>query len=396
MKHMRRLICMALMIATVLSLSVSAFAAEYTFESTSDSEYYPSTSYEDIYGSYNYGGINVVDYQIPELSYGCFSTTQTGVMEKVRLPGLQQYVNVSTSAGGYGVGAGSYGTPVISSGTTITPVYREPAYTSAEDMERKDGSIGTLKIPSLDINMKVWEGETNASMAKGLGHYTTTSAWDGNVAVCGHNRGAKYVIGDIKDLEIGDTITYTTIYGTRTYEVVLVKTIASTDWSYLQATADNRITITTCLANQPSKRVCVQAVEVDRYGHDLDITQREMRYASIPDLRNEYHPGMEIDCIVKVFDLDNDKLEISIKETEVNPFFGAEQRHPVGSRRLAVISGKYGGGVFCNLPDGVVCMCNYSYQHEDADFMVGENVMLIVQRYEDEKLQMYGKIMSKW
>ena len=44
MKHMRRLICMALMIATVLSLSVSAFAAEYTFESTSDSEYYPSTS----------------------------------------------------------------------------------------------------------------------------------------------------------------------------------------------------------------------------------------------------------------------------------------------------------------------------------------------------------------
>ena len=155
MKHMRRLICMALMIATVLSLSVSAFAAEYTFESTSDAEYYPSTSYEDIYGSYNYGGINVVDYQIPELSYGCFSTTQTGVMEKVRLPGLQQYVNVSTSAGGYGVGAGSYGTPVISSGTTITPVYREPAYTSAEDMERKDGSIGTLKIPSLDINMKV-------------------------------------------------------------------------------------------------------------------------------------------------------------------------------------------------------------------------------------------------
>ena len=38
----------------------------------------------------------------------------------------------------------------------------------------------------------------------------------------------------------------------------------------------------------------------------------------------------------------------------------------------------------------------YSYQHEDADFMVGEHVMLIVQRYENEKLQMYGKIMNKW
>lgn len=264
MKHMWRLICMALMIVTVLSLSVSAFAAEYTFESKSDTEYYPSTSYGDVYGSsYNYGGTNLVDYQIPKLPYGSFSTTQTGIMEKARLPGLQQFVNVSTGIGGYGVDTGNSGSPEISSGATTTPVYREPAYTSAEDMERKDGSIGTLKIPSLDINMKVWDGETNASMAKGLGHYSTTSAWDGNVGVCGHNRGAKYVIGDIKDLEIGDTITYTTIYGTRTYEVVLVKTISSSDWNYLQATVDNRITITTCLANQPSKRVCVQAVEAD-------------------------------------------------------------------------------------------------------------------------------------
>ena len=139
-----------------------------------------------------------------------------------------------------------------------------PAYTSVDGMERKDGSIGTLKIPSLNINMKVWEGETRASMAKGLGHYSSTSGWDGNIGICGHNRGAKYNIGSIRNLEIGDTITYSTVYGTRTYAVILVKTISDSDWSYLQATADNRITITTCLANQPSKRVCVQAVEVSR------------------------------------------------------------------------------------------------------------------------------------
>ena len=135
---------------------------------------------------------------------------------------------------------------------------------------------------------------------------------------------------------------------------------------------------------------------VECYGHDIDMTQREMRYASIPDLRDEYHPGMKVDCIVKVFDPVRQQLEISVKETEVNPFLGAEERHPVGARRLAVISGKYGGGVFCNLPDGVVCMCNYSYQHEDADFMVGEHVMLLIQRYENSKRQIYGKIMSKW
>lgn len=32
-----------------------------------------------------------------------------------------------------------------------------------------------------------------------------------------------------------------------------------------------------------------------------------------------------------------------------------EPRRPVGSRRYAVIAGKYGGSVFCNLPDGPLC-----------------------------------------
>lgn len=134
---------------------------------------------------------------------------------------------------------------------------------------------------------------------------------------------------------------------------------------------------------------------VECFGHDLALTQRDLRYTAIPDLRVEYYPGMELDCIVKSYAPESEQLVISVKETEVNPFFGAQQRHPVGARRLAIIAGKYGGGVFCNLPDGVTCMCNYSYQHDDADFIVGEQVMLLVQRYDTEKRQMYGKIMSK-
>ena len=141
-------------------------------------------------------------------------------------------------------------------------VYQKTAFTSTEGMTRYDGSIGTVSIPSLGINMKVWNGETNESMAKGLGHYDSTSGWNGNVGVCGHNRGSIFAIGSIKDLEIGDAITYNTVYGTRTYAVSYVGTISNTDWSFLQATADNRITITTCLANQPSYRVVVQAIEV--------------------------------------------------------------------------------------------------------------------------------------
>ena len=268
MKHTKKLLSMTLLAATMLSmLTVGAHAADYSFTTDGTPHYYSSTSYEEVYGSqYNYGGPNVVDYQTPELEYGSFSTTQTGIMEKALLPGLQEYSYTATTTGG-GYGVTTEGGVYVSAPEVQLPsssiVYQQPAYTSAEGMERSDGSIGTVKIPSLGINLKVWEGETNSSMSKGLGHYSSTSAWDGNVGVCGHNRGSKYVIGAIKDMEEGDLITYTTVHGTRTYAVVSVEVISSNDWSSLQATSDNRITLTTCLANQPTKRVCVQAVQIN-------------------------------------------------------------------------------------------------------------------------------------
>ena len=70
------------------------------------------------------------------------------------------------------------------------------------------------------------------------------------------------MIGSIKDLEYGAEIRYTTALGTRVYQVRFVGQIDNTDWSYLQATGDNRITITTCLADHPESRICVQGVEV--------------------------------------------------------------------------------------------------------------------------------------
>lgn len=91
----------ALVLALGTMLSVCANAADYTFDdSDEDDGYYQSTSYEDVYGSqYNFGGTNVVDYQGQELEYGQFSTTQTGVMERMPLPGLQEYVGGEANGG---------------------------------------------------------------------------------------------------------------------------------------------------------------------------------------------------------------------------------------------------------------------------------------------------------
>ncbi len=77
---------------------------------------------------------------------------------------------------------------------------------------------------------------------------------------------------------------------------------------------------------------------VECYGHDINRTQRDLHYTAISDLRNEYHPGEELDCIVTSFDPNTDDLRISVKTTQFNPFDGAEQRHPVSSRRYATIA----------------------------------------------------------
>ena len=130
------------------------------------------------------------------------------------------------------------------------------------DMLRDDGSIGTVTISSVGMEVKVYEGATTESMAKGAGHYETTSLWDGNVGLFGHNRGSHPHFKQLKSVEVGDIVTYETNQGTRTYQVVFVGTISYTDHTYLNEMGDNRITLTTCIADQPSLRLCVQAVEI--------------------------------------------------------------------------------------------------------------------------------------
>ena len=274
-QHLNRIFIFVMTTACLCAaLCINASADEYNFTGVAMTEFYPSQTYESVYGTaYNYGGMNVTDFQYPELPYGAVSNTLTGSMERAPLYERRLTYGSYNATMTYGIastgGTGIYEAPETAPGVVSVvqladqkKVYRQTAYTSASGMVRSDGSIGTVSIPSLGISMKVWEGETNESMAKGMGHYASTSGWDGNVGVCGHNRGTAYVIGSIKDLGIGDTITYETVYGMRTYAVSYVGVISNTDWSRLQPTAGNQITITTCLAGQPDYRVCVQGTEI--------------------------------------------------------------------------------------------------------------------------------------
>lgn len=258
MKKMNRLLGLTLAAAAALSLAAPAYASDYKFTTKAPQDYYGSTSYEDVYGSqYNYEGPNVVDFLDP-LADGAPNASSVGSLE----------YGLSGGSGGIYADSTGSGFPVEwmeSPATAITPSYSAvptTAFTDVGSVTRSNGTVGTLVIPKLGIRFNAYEGTDSATMSKGVGHSPSTSAWQGNIGLCGHNRGSSHNIGSIKNLKIGDTIQYETTLGTRTYAVSYVGTIDWTDWSYLEGSSDNRITLITCLANQPTKRVVVQAMEV--------------------------------------------------------------------------------------------------------------------------------------
>ena len=131
-----------------------------------------------------------------------------------------------------------------------------------EDDGFEEDLIGSLKIEKINLNGTVKEGSTNEILRDYIGHIEETAKYDGNVGLAAHNRGNKYsYFARINELEPGDEIVYTTKYGERKYIVDTKKEILETDWSKLEGTTDNRLTLITCIKNKVNQRLCVQAVQ---------------------------------------------------------------------------------------------------------------------------------------
>ncbi len=205
------------------------------------------------------------EYLTPNLVPGALSG---GLVNAVGIAGA----NTTGGAAGSSFVAGQYPSVDTSGNFIMTQTPSSPTdiaqgsigsgYTEVtDDLYYANGSLGTLKIPAIGLTVKVVQGTDSAALAKGAGHFTNTSIWDGNVCFAGHNRGVNNHFGKIHTLEAGDTITLTTMLGTRTYAVVSVEKVSVNDSSGTAATTDNRVTLYTCVMNQPDYRWCVTAIQ---------------------------------------------------------------------------------------------------------------------------------------
>ena len=122
--------------------------------------------------------------------------------------------------------------------------------------------VWQIRVPKIDLVAPIHEGTTQEVLNEFVGHFEETAKQNGNIGLAAHNRG--YTVNyfeKIKLLENGDEIYYLYKGNEMKYIVNFKEIIEYTNWDYLNNTKDNKITLITCVENDPQYRLCVQAIE---------------------------------------------------------------------------------------------------------------------------------------
>ena len=119
-----------------------------------------------------------------------------------------------------------------------------------------------IEIPSIDLKAPIKETTEMNILNKFVGHFEETPTTIGNIGLAGHNRGyEKNYFEKIKSLKKGQEIKYKYYDFEKIYIIDKIEIIKNTNWSYLENTKINKITLITCVENKPDYRLCVQAIE---------------------------------------------------------------------------------------------------------------------------------------
>lgn len=311
--NLKRGMTLAAALCLAMSMSVPAFALEYNFESDAPGRtFYQSTSADQNYiadngqivvgmdgtvssgvtGNVSSSPLSVLDLPVGEYPDAWGSATDVAIaqnsiypnelgpttqttdiyrptftptVDSGALPTGYSYLPAAVNGyGAYGYGVYGYnGYSVDANGNILYGALGVATSVSPMPTITKGGAIARLQISSIGLDKYVYEGTTQSNMAKGVAHFDSTSGWTGNIALAGHNRPVSWAaFAKLKDVKLGDTVTYTTAYGTATYVVSNITTCATTDTSGLLQDGTNKITMYTCKADQPEVKLCVVATLV--------------------------------------------------------------------------------------------------------------------------------------
>lgn len=105
--------------------------------------------------------------------------------------------------------------------------------------------VGTISLPSLDLNWPIFEGTTQEQLARGVGHFSD-SVLPGiadNSVLSGHRT---TVFGRLGELNEGDLIAVKTSAGIFTYEIREFRVVPKSSREVIVPTPSAVLTLTTC------------------------------------------------------------------------------------------------------------------------------------------------------
>lgn len=123
--------------------------------------------------------------------------------------------------------------------------------------------IWQIEIPKINLVAPIAEGTSANVMNEYVGHFEETPKNKGNIVLAAHNRGYKVnYFQDLKLLQKGDLIIYTYNGEISKYSVNELGIIKDTDWSKLESSSQDKLTLITCLEDEPEYRRYIQALKL--------------------------------------------------------------------------------------------------------------------------------------
>lgn len=109
-------------------------------------------------------------------------------------------------------------------------------------------AVAIIKIPKIGVEKAVVQGVSVEDLKKGPGHYPDTPmpGQAGNAAIAGHRTTYGAPFYNLDELAPNDPIFVSTTQGSFRYEVIETKIVKPSQVDVLDATDDNRLTLTTC------------------------------------------------------------------------------------------------------------------------------------------------------
>ncbi|MBN1623872.1 MAG: class D sortase, partial [Clostridia bacterium] len=125
--------------------------------------------------------------------------------------------------------------------------------------------IGTLTIPSVNVEVKVFQGDREAEFRLGAGHYPGSyfPGQGNNILIAAHRT---TYFKNLETLEVGDSIEFNTTYGIYNYIVEEIRIIDGNDNSVAGETDREQLTLYTCypfnyFGNAPNRFVVIAGLE---------------------------------------------------------------------------------------------------------------------------------------